>query len=94
MQIIQNSQNIRNPKYVSAVNPSNKEMNSVKRINEHVKNSKINKDTLFKIENSFYALWTTLEIEGFYFSEEEKQIVYDYLMHKITKKQMEVLLDA
>ena len=94
MQIIQNSQNIRNSKYVSAANPSNKEMNSAKRINENVKNSKINKDTLFKIENSFYALWTTLEIEGFYFSEEEKQVVYDYLMHKITKKQMEVLLDA
>lgn len=54
----------------------------------------INENTLKKIENSFHALWATLEIEGFYFSNDEKQIVYDYLMHKITKKQMEALLDA
>lgn len=50
--------------------------------------------TLKKIENSFYALWASLELEGLFFSKEEKQIVYDYLMHRITKKQMEELLDA
>lgn len=50
--------------------------------------------TLKKIENSFYALWASLELEGLFFPKEEKQIVYDYLMHRITKKQMEEMLDA
>lgn len=47
-----------------------------------------------KIENAFHSLWASLEIDGLYFSDEVKQIVYDYLMNKITKKEMEDLLDA